>query len=76
MISWNRSLLKDFAVGFNVAVGFDVFLAEEELWAVRFTSKENKLDAERVRLSGAHCALFQEGEQGAVARLCNKTITN
>ena len=27
MISWNRSLLKDFAVGFNVAVGFDVFFS-------------------------------------------------
>ena len=47
----------------------DVDLAEEEFWAVRFASKENKLDAERVRFSGAHGSLIQPGEQRSVARL-------
>jgi hypothetical protein len=51
-------------------------LAEEELGAVRFASKENKLDAESVWRRCARCALLQEGEQSSVARLCNEAINN
>jgi hypothetical protein len=56
-----------------LVVGYNCLndLAEEEFGAVRFASKENKLDAESVRRRFAHWTLLQEGEQSSVARLCN-----
>ena len=60
---------KDAAACWSAGLNTTADLAEEELGAVRFASEENKLDAESVRLSGAHGALFQPGEQRSVARL-------